>query len=65
LPEEGAESDSPSRFVNLKQPGSILRLAPPDDLREVAEGQGFELISERLINLEVGKQFSLQLSSRL
>lgn len=61
LPKEGAESVSPSRFVNLKQLGSILRLVPPDNLREVAEGQGFELISEKLITLESGKHFCLQL----
>jgi hypothetical protein len=61
LPKEGAESVSPSRFVKLKQLGSILRLVPPDDLRKVAEGLGVGLLSQKLITLESGKQFSLQL----
>ena len=64
LPKEGAESVSPSRFVKLRQLGSILRLVPPDDLREVAEGLGFRLLSQKLITLESGKQFSLQLFNK-
>jgi hypothetical protein len=43
------------------QLGSILRLVPPDELRKVADGLGFGLISQKLITLESGKQFSLQL----
>ena len=64
LPKEGAESVSPSRFVKLRQLGSILRLVPPDDLREIAEGLGFRLLSQKLITLESGKQFSLQLFNK-
>lgn len=61
LPKEGMESVSPSRFVKLKELGSIMRLVPPDDLRKIAEGLGFELLSQKVTTLESGKQFSVQL----
>lgn len=61
LPKEGAASVSPSPFVRLKELGSVMRLVPPDDLREVAEGLEFSFLSRKLITLESGKQFSLQL----
>ena len=60
LPKEGVENVSPSPFVRLKELGSIMRLVPPDDLRKVAVGLGFERLSEKLITLESGKQFSVQ-----
>lgn len=61
LPKEGAESVSPSQFVKLKELSSIMRLVPPDDLRKIAEGLGFDLLSQKVITLESGKQFSVQL----
>ncbi len=61
LPKEGAQSVSPSQFVKLKELSSIMRLVPQDDLRKIAEGLGFELLSQKVITLESGKQFSLQL----
>lgn len=64
LPKEGAASVSPSPFVTLKELGSIMRLVPPDDLRKVAEELGFSFLSQKLITLESGKQFSLQLFKR-
>ena len=60
LPKEGVESVSPSRFVSLKGLGAIMRLVPPDEFGKVAEGLGFERLSEKLITLESGKQFSVQ-----
>jgi hypothetical protein len=60
LPKEGAASVSPSPFVTLEKLSSIMRLAPPDDFRRVAEGLGFGFLSQKLITLESGKQFSLQ-----
>jgi len=59
LPKEGGPSVSPSPFVTLKELSSIMRLVPPNDLRKVAEGLGFGFLSEKLITLESGKQFSL------
>jgi SAM-dependent methyltransferase len=61
LPKEGAASVSLSPFVTLKELGSTMRLVPPDDLRKVAERLGFSFLSQKLITLESGKQFSLQL----
>jgi len=61
LPKEGAASVSPSPFVTLKELSSIMRLVPPDNFRKVAEKLGFGLFSQKLITLESGKQFSLQL----
>ena len=61
LPKEGTASVSPSPFVKLKDLGSIMRLVPPDYLRKIAEGLGFGFLSQKLITLESGKQFSLQL----
>ena len=61
LPKEGAASVSPSPFVTLKELSSIMRLVPPDDFRKVAEKLGFGFLSQKLITLESGKQFSLQL----
>ena len=61
LPKEGAASVSPSPFVKLNELSSIMRLVPPDDFRTVAEGLGFGFLSQKLITLESGKQFSLQL----
>ena len=61
LPKEGVENVSPSPFVRLKELGSIMRLVPPDDLRKIAEGLGFELLSQKVTTLESGKQFSVQL----
>ena len=61
LPKEGTASVSPSPFVTLKELYSIMRLVPPDDFRQVAEGFGFGFLSQKLITLESGKQFSLQL----
>lgn len=60
LPKEGAASVSPSPFETLKELSSIMRLAPPDDFREAAEGLGFGFLSQKLITLESGKRFSLQ-----
>ena len=60
LPKEGIESVSPSRFVSLKELGAIMRLVPADEFRQVAEEMGFERLSEKLITLESGKQFSVQ-----
>jgi hypothetical protein len=59
LPKEGAPSVSPSPFVTLKELSSIMRLVPPNEFRKVAEGLGFGFLSEKLITLESGKQFSL------
>lgn len=61
LPKEGVESVSPSPYVKLKELSSIMRLVPPDDLRKAAEGLGFSFLSQKLITLGSGKQFSLQL----
>lgn len=61
LPKEGAASISPSPFVTLKELGSIMRLVAPDDFRMAAERLGFDFFSQKLIILESGKQFSLQL----
>ena len=61
LPKEGMLSVSPSPFVTLKDLGSIMRLVPPNDFRKIAEGLGFGFLSQKLITLESGKQFSLQL----
>jgi hypothetical protein len=61
LPKEGAASVSASHFVTLKELSSIMRLVPPDDFRKVAEKLGFSFLSQKLITLESGKQFSLQL----
>lgn len=61
LPKKGAANVSPSPFATLKELGSIMRLVPPDDFREVAEGLGFAFVSRKLITLEFRKQFSLQL----
>jgi hypothetical protein len=41
-----------------------MRLVPPDDFRKVAEHLGFSFLSQKLISLESGKQFSLQLFKR-
>lgn len=60
LTKEGIESVSPSRFVSLKELGSIMRLVPADEFRKIAEELGFERISEKLITIESGKQFSMQ-----
>lgn len=60
LPKEGAASVSPSPFETLKALGSIMRLVPPDDFRRVAEAAGFGFLSQKLITLESGKQFALQ-----
>ena len=64
LPRHGAENVSPSPFVTLKEVGSIMRLVPPEEFRTVAEELGFAFLSQRLIALESGKQFSLQLFKR-
>ena len=64
LPKEGAANVSPSPFATLKALGSIMRLVPPDELRKVAEGLGFGFLSQKLIALESGKQFCLQLFKR-
>ena len=61
LPKEGVANVSPSPFVTLKDLGSIMRLVPPNDFRKIAEGLGFGFLSQKLITLESGKQFSLQL----
>ena len=61
LPMKGGASVSPSPFATLKELGSIMRLVPPDDFREVAEALGFAFVSRKLITLESRKQFSLQL----
>lgn len=60
LPKEGAASVSPSPFVALKALGSIMRLIPPDELRAAAEGAGFAFVSQKLVSLPSGKQFSAQ-----
>ena len=59
LPKEGVASVSPSPFVTLRGLSSILRLLSPDDFRETAERFGFHPLSQKLISLESGKQFSL------
>jgi SAM-dependent methyltransferase len=61
LPKEGVANVSPSPFVTLKDLGSIMRLVPPNDFRKIAEGLGFGFLSQKLITLESGKQFSLQI----
>ena len=61
LPKEGMASVSPSPFVTLKELTSIMRLVPPDDFRKVAEESGFSFLSQKLITLGTGKQFSLQI----
>jgi len=61
LPKEGVGNVSPSPFVTLKDLGSIMRLVPPNDFRKIAEGLGFGFLSQKLITLESGKQFSLQI----
>jgi ubiquinone/menaquinone biosynthesis C-methylase UbiE len=61
LPKEGAASVSPSPYVRLKELSSIMRLVPSDELHKVAEGAGFRCLSQKLITLESGKQFSLLL----
>ena len=60
LPKEGAASVSPSPFVTLEELSSIMRLVPPEVFRGAAEALGFGLLSQKLITLESGKQFSLQ-----
>ena len=61
LPKDGVANVSPSPFVTLKDLGSIMRLVPPNDFRKIAEGLGFGFLSQKLITLESGKQFSLQI----
>ena len=61
LPKEGVANVSPSPFVTLKDLGSIMRLVPPNDFRKIAEGLGFGFLSQKLITLESGKQFPLQI----
>ena len=60
LPKEGTASVSPSPFIALKALSPIMRLVPPDEFRQLGEGLGFVFLSQKLITLESGKQFSLQ-----
>jgi SAM-dependent methyltransferase len=59
LPKEGAASVTPSPYVSLKRLSAIMRLVPPDDFRQVATLSGFIFVSEKIITLGSGKQFSL------
>ncbi len=61
LPKEGAASVSPFPFHSLKMLSSIMRLVVPEDFRVAAEGQGFSFISEKVLAVESGKQFSLMI----
>lgn len=60
LPKAGAAAVSVSPFTSLEAVGTIMRLVPPQELREAAEAIGFASISERTIALASGKQFALQ-----
>jgi len=64
LPKRGCDAVTPSPFASLQELTSIMRLVPPEELRDGAQRAGFECLSQRTITLQSGKQFSLQLFRR-
>lgn len=61
LPAEGKASVTPSPFNSLLTLGSIMQLVPPDEFQSAAEAAGFGFVSRKVISLDTGKQFCLQI----
>jgi SAM-dependent methyltransferase len=60
LPRPEADAVTNSPFESLKKLNSIMRLVPPEELNDSAEGAGFVCLSKTTVTLQSGKQFSLQ-----
>ena len=64
LPKAGTSEVSPSPFTRLEGLSAIMRLVPPENLREAGSEAGFVPHDEKLITLASGKQFCLQVFKR-
>jgi 2-polyprenyl-3-methyl-5-hydroxy-6-metoxy-1,4-benzoquinol methylase len=58
LPKHDAAAVSASPYTSLQGLDAIMRLVPPQELRQAAESAGFAFIAERTVTLESGKQFA-------
>lgn len=59
LPMRGVANVSPSPFRSLKTLSSIMQLVVPEEFRAATAEEGFCFLSEKVVALESGKQFSL------
>jgi ubiquinone/menaquinone biosynthesis C-methylase UbiE len=60
LPSAAIAEVTPSPFAHLSTLSSVMRLVPPERLRQLAEGHGYCETEERTVQASGGKEFQVQ-----